>query len=168
MNRYDFEDHISAYLDGDLNTEEIKEFERIIEEFPDCNEKYLSVRSLISKINSLPKMKARDSFVDELNIKIAHYEENKKEGYFSFLSIDLSRLRSAPAVAFATVVVVLLFTSIRLFDVGTLSSADTDSPTTSDISEADNEENADTTDSLYIDDENLVPNTKINLVKGKN
>ena len=37
MNRYDFEDHISAYLDGDLDTEEIKEFERIIEEFPDCN-----------------------------------------------------------------------------------------------------------------------------------
>ena len=44
MNRYDFEDHISAYLDGDLDTEEIKEFERIIEEFPDCNEKYLSLR----------------------------------------------------------------------------------------------------------------------------
>ena len=58
--------------------------------------------------------------------------------------------------------------SIRLFDMGTLSSGGTDSPTISDISEADNEENADTTDSLYIDDENTAPNTKINLVKGKN
>ena len=171
MNRYDFEDQISAYLDNDLSIEETKEFEKIMDEFPDCREKYLSIRSLVSKINNLPKIKARDSFVDELNMKIAHQTENERKGFFSFFPIDLGNLRPAPTVAFATVAVILLFTSIRLFDIGVpsyLSSGDTTDLMTGDISEVESEEDADTADSLYIDDENTVPNTKINLVKGKN
>ena len=36
------------------------------------------------------------------------------------------------------------------------------------VSEVDSDESTDIVDSLYNDDENIVPNPKINLVKGKN
>ena len=164
MNRYDFENHISAYLEGDLNEKEIKEFETIMNEFPDCKEKYLSIKSLISKINNLPKVKARDSFMDELNMKI---EKQSKTSFASFFSIDLNNLKPVPTMAFATVAIILIYTSVKLFD-NDNSLYQYPGESNADISEVDSEGSTDIADSLYNDDENTVPNPKINLVKGKN
>ena len=167
MNRYDFENHISAYLEGDLNEKEIKEFEAIINEFPDCKEKHLSIKLLVSKINKLPKVKARDSFMDELNMKIEKQSDKKKTIFSSLFSIDFNNLKPVPTMAFATVAIILVYSSIKLIDNDNLSYI-SPGQSNADISEVDSDESTDIVDSLYNDDENIVPNPKINLVKGKN
>ena len=66
MDRYNFEEHITAYIDNELSEHEKKEFEDIINSDTDCRIKFKEVKSLVNNLNELPKFKTSDNFISDL------------------------------------------------------------------------------------------------------
>ena len=77
MDRYNFEEHISAYIDGELSTEDKIKFEELMESDSNCREQYNQINSLVKDLSSLPKLETDDDFIDKLNQRIDDYEESK-------------------------------------------------------------------------------------------
>ena len=70
MNRYNFEDYISSYLDNELSKSEKKEFEDIINSNSDCKMKFKETKRIILDIQKLPKLKTSENFIKNLNKRI--------------------------------------------------------------------------------------------------
>ena len=70
MNRYNFEDYISSYLDNELSKSEKKEFEDIINSSSDCKMKFEETKRIILDIQKLPKLKTSENFIKNLNKRI--------------------------------------------------------------------------------------------------
>ena len=66
MDRYNFEEHISAYIDGELSPEDKIKFEELMESDSNCREQYDQINSLVKNLSSLPKLETDDNFMDKL------------------------------------------------------------------------------------------------------
>ena len=77
MDRYNFEEHISAYIDGELSPEDKIKFEELMESESDCKGKYNQINSLVKNIRSMPKLETDDNFIEELNKKIDNHYKSK-------------------------------------------------------------------------------------------
>ena len=74
MDRYNFEEHISAYIDGELSPEDKIKFEELMESDANCREQYNQINSLVKDLSSLTKLETYDDFMDKLNQSIDDYE----------------------------------------------------------------------------------------------
>ena len=70
MNRYEFEDLISDYLENELSFSKRKEFENYLKNNPQANSLVKSINFYKQKISLLPKLKASETFTDDLLKKI--------------------------------------------------------------------------------------------------
>ena len=70
MNRYEFENLISDYLDGSMSFNKQKEFEQYMEQDPDSECLVKNIRNTISDMNELKQVKVSDDFNDKLLSKI--------------------------------------------------------------------------------------------------
>ena len=70
MNRYEFEDLISDYLENELSFSKRKEFENYLKNNPQAKSLFKSIKFYKQKISLLPKLKASETFTDELLKKI--------------------------------------------------------------------------------------------------
>ena len=70
MNRYQFEDLISEYVENELSLSKRKEFEAYLEEKPDAMELVESVRANMAQMKIIPRMKVSADFNDRLLAKI--------------------------------------------------------------------------------------------------
>ena len=70
MNRYQFEDLISEYIENELSLSKRKEFETYLEENPDARSLVDSVRYTMDTMRSLPKVKANTKFNERLMTRI--------------------------------------------------------------------------------------------------
>ena len=70
MNRYQFEDLISEYIENELSLSKRKEFETYLEENPDARSLVDSVRYTMDTMRSLPKVKANPKFNERLMTRI--------------------------------------------------------------------------------------------------
>ena len=70
MNRYQFEDLISAYIENELSLSKRKEFETYLDENPDAKSLVDSVRHTMDTMRSLPKVKANPKFNERLMTRI--------------------------------------------------------------------------------------------------
>ena len=100
MDRYNFEEHISAYIDGELSEVEKKEFEKLIESTPECRIKYKEVNSLVSNLRSMPKLKTNDNFMRILNEKI-HSHNKSKVSISNIVKKYFSPSSGRPVIGFA-------------------------------------------------------------------
>ena len=66
MNRYQFEDLISEYIDNELPLGKRKEFEDYLNNNIDAEALVNSIRSNINNVKGLPKVKASKTFNDRL------------------------------------------------------------------------------------------------------
>ena len=66
MNRYEFENLISDYLDGSMSFNKQKEFEQYMEQDPDAEHLVKNIRNTISDLNELNQVKVSDNFNDKL------------------------------------------------------------------------------------------------------
>ena len=66
MDRYKFEDSISAYIDNELSLTDRQEFEEYIEKNPDAKSILEDILKNINLIKSLPKIKASSTFMSKL------------------------------------------------------------------------------------------------------
>ena len=76
MDRYKFENSISAYIDNELSLTERQEFEDYIEKNPDAKSLLEEIVNNMGLIKGLPKVKASSSFMSKLLEKV-EFEKNK-------------------------------------------------------------------------------------------
>jgi len=77
MNRYEFENLISDYLDGSIPFKKRTEFEEYMKEDPDAESLVNSIKTTISEMNNLQKVKVADNFNEKLLSRV------KNEGMIS-------------------------------------------------------------------------------------
>ena len=70
MDRYNFENYISSYLDNELSESEKKKFEDIINSSSDCKMKFEETKKIILDVQTLPKLKTSENFIRNLNKRI--------------------------------------------------------------------------------------------------
>ena len=78
MNRYEFEDLISDYLENELSFSKRKEFENYLKNNPQSENLVKSIKFYKQKISLLPKLKASETFTDDLLKKIKTKSINSK------------------------------------------------------------------------------------------
>ena len=76
MNRYQFEDLISDYLENKLSIPKRKEFEAFLDSNSECREIVESVKNTMHSIRSMNPVPVPDGFMDGLNRKL-EIEKNK-------------------------------------------------------------------------------------------
>ena len=70
MNRYEFENLISDYLDGSMSFNKQKEFEQYMEQDSDAAYLVKNIRKTISDMNELKQVKVSDNFNDKLLLRV--------------------------------------------------------------------------------------------------
>ena len=70
MNVNDFDKYISSYLEGDLRLSEIKEFEELLQNNPECRLKLESYKTMLSELSNLEFLRTSNNFMDKLHQKI--------------------------------------------------------------------------------------------------
>ena len=118
MDRYNFEEHISAYIDGELSQENKIKFEELMESEPNCKKKYNQVSELVISLNSLPKLETDGDFIDKLNQQIDNHQKLKVPIFSiikEYLFIDSRR----PTIGFAmscAAILIIFYVSLNNWD----------------------------------------------------
>jgi len=112
MNRYQFEDLISDYIENKLPIAKRKEFEAFMEANPEAKDLLESIRSLMKSMKKLPEVKTSDEFTAKL-MKRVEFEKNRPSAkqyvastvgktYFGFTPV-YATVMTALVVAFVVV-----------------------------------------------------------------
>ena len=78
MNRHQFEDLISSYIENEITLSKRKEFERYMKDNPDSVELVSAVKDNIKKLNQVPRIKVKSSFNGTLKSKINDLNSNPR------------------------------------------------------------------------------------------
>ena len=98
MNRYEFENLISDYLDGSMSFNKQKEFEQYMEQDSDAAYLVKNIRNTISDMNELKQVKTSDNFNNKLLSRVktermvSGPEKNTLFGFTPFYASILSCL----------------------------------------------------------------------------
>ncbi len=76
MDRYQFEDAISAYLDNELSLKERKEFESYLSKNPDMNQVVDSIKNTMNLMKNMPTVSTSENFMPNLSRRI-DFEKNR-------------------------------------------------------------------------------------------
>ena len=112
MNRYQFEDLISDYIENKLPIAKRKELEAFMEANPEAKDQLESIRSLMKSMKKLPKVRTSDQFTAKL-MKRVEFEKNRPSAkkyvtntvgktYFGFTPV-YATVMTALVVAFVVV-----------------------------------------------------------------
>ena len=111
MNRYEFEDLISDYLEGKMTFKKIKEFELFLENNEESRTLVNNVKNSISDLNRLDKFVVSTRFNEKLLSKLKNEKSiniNDNKNFFGFSLRD--------AVMFSTLCLSIIFLSYSLID----------------------------------------------------
>ena len=112
MNRYQFEDLISDYIENKLPIAKRKKLEAFMEANPEAKDQLESIRSLMKSMKKLPEVKTSDEFTAKL-MKRVEFEKNRPSAkqyvastvgktYFGFTPV-YATVMTALVVAFVVV-----------------------------------------------------------------
>ena len=112
MNRYQFEDLISDYIENKLPNAKRKKLEAFMEANPEAKDQLESIRSLMKSMKKLPEVKTSDEFTEKL-MKRVEFEKNRPSAkkyaastvgktYFGFTPV-YATVMTALVVAFVVV-----------------------------------------------------------------
>jgi hypothetical protein len=96
MNRYQFEDLISDYLENNLPISQRKEFEAFLNENPTEKEKVNAIKLTMDSLNKLETVTVSNGFMENLNHNLTieknkpEYNAKKRKTYFGFTPIYAS------------------------------------------------------------------------------
>ena len=88
MNCYEFENHISEYIDGELKMGVRKSFMDHKLECILCKEKLADITSMLKEMPGIVKMKTSEDFLNKLNDKIESYENRSTFKIHDFFGFD--------------------------------------------------------------------------------
>ena len=121
MDRYQFEDLISEYIENELSLSKRKEFESYLENNPDALELVNAIRLNIEKAGTLPKIKTSSKFNDRLLNRIKLETDERKSGLpikgliFGFTPIHASMMTGL-LIAFVFINIQLFKPSLDMID----------------------------------------------------
>ena len=95
MNRYQFEDLISSYIDNEITLSKRTEFERYMKDNPDSEKLVSTIKGNIAKLNQIPRLKVKSSFNDTLKSKIDDLNSNPRLGKDRNLIFGFSPLNAS-------------------------------------------------------------------------
>ena len=95
MNRYQFEDLISSYIDNEITLKNIKEFERYMKDNPDSEKLVSAIKGNNVKLNQIPRLKVKSSFNETLKSKIDDLNSNPRLGKDRNLIFGFSPLNAS-------------------------------------------------------------------------
>ena len=112
MNRYQFEDLISDYIENKLPIAKRKNLEEFMEANPEAKDQLESIRSLMKSMKKLPEVKTSDEFTAKL-MKRVEFEKNRPSAkkyvtntvgktYFGFTPV-YATVMTALVIAFVVV-----------------------------------------------------------------
>ena len=112
MNRYQFEDLISDYIENKLPIAKRKKLEAFMEANPEAKDQLESIRLLMKSMKKLPEVKTSDEFTEKL-MKQVEFEKNRPSAkkyatttvgktYFGFTPV-YATVMTALVVAFVVV-----------------------------------------------------------------
>ena len=112
MNRYQFEDLISDYIENKLPIAKRKKLEAFMEANPEAKDQLESIRLLMKSMKKLPEVKTSDEFTEKL-MKRVEFEKNRPSAkkytastvgktYFGFTPV-YATVMTALVVAFVVV-----------------------------------------------------------------
>ena len=112
MNRHQFEDLISSYIENEITLSKRKQFERYMKDNPNSVELVSAIKNNIKKLNQVPRIKVKSSFNDNLKSKIDDLNSNPKIGkandlIFGFSPLNASFL-SGLCIAFIVITFLLI------------------------------------------------------------
>ena len=111
MNRYEFEDLISDYIEGKMTFKKIKEFESFLENNEESRTLVNNVRNSITDLNRLGKVVVSTRFNEKLLSKLKNKKPiniNDNKSIYGFSLRD--------AVMFSTLCLAIIFFSYSLID----------------------------------------------------
>ena len=88
MNCYEFENHISEYIDGELKMGFRKGFMTHKSNCILCSEKLDNITSMLKEMSNMVKMKTSGDFLNKLNDKIESHENHLTLRMNNFLGFD--------------------------------------------------------------------------------
>ena len=156
MNRYEFEDLISDYLEGKMTFKKRREFESFIENNEESRLLVNNVRNSISDLNRLDRIVVSNGFNEKLLSKLKYTNQiniDYKKNIYGFSPLN--------AAIFST-----LFMAIIFFSYSLIVPRNVFSPSRSESTNVINEENQNSINSkLTIDDNNFASELLIDSLK---
>tara|TARA_Y100001970_G_C14049634_1_gene758215 strand:+ start:287 stop:772 length:486 start_codon:yes stop_codon:yes gene_type:complete len=117
MDRNNFEEYISAYLDNELSKSDRESFEEIIRSDSSCSIKFKEIKKIVLDMQNLPELKTSDNFVRNLQNRI----DQGSIGKVDFIVRIKDAIFSNQNLGFAMSVVGLLLVSYMFInDYGTV------------------------------------------------
>ena len=77
MNRNQFEDMISDYIENDLSLKKRKKFEEYLDKNEDATIMISEIKTNMMKMGSFPKLRTKKLFDDKLKIKLTSKKETR-------------------------------------------------------------------------------------------
>jgi len=178
MNRYEFEDKISDYIDNQLSVSERKDFEDFLNSDNEAKELVESVRKTIKLLSSAETVKSSDEFLPNLTSRINSEKKNiskrskqKTSNHFFGFTPTNASLMAVLSVCFISLSLNLLFSEGPAVQ---LNIASNTSNQTKDIAPQSSGSNtnlastvSDTSDTTSILRSNIKLDKKIKLVKNQ-
>jgi anti-sigma factor RsiW len=106
MNRYQFEDLISDYIENKLPIAKRKELEAFMEANPEAKDQLESIRSLMKSMKKLPEVKTSDQFTAKL-MKRVEFEKNRPSAK-KYVTSTVGKTYFGFTPAYATVMTALV------------------------------------------------------------
>ena len=109
MNRYQFEDLISSYIENEITLSKRKEFERYMKDNPNSVELVSAIKDNIKKLNQVPRLKVKSSFNNTLKSKIDDLNSNPRLGKDKNLIFGFSPLNASFLFGLSIAFIVISF-----------------------------------------------------------
>lgn len=120
MDRYQFEDLISDYIEGELSQAKRREFDLYLIDHPELQAQVDSMKSMLSSLKGLPSKKTSPAFVNNLMARVELEKSRSAFGLPSSKAISRSILGFTPAYAglMGAVLVAIVALSFQLIPDG--------------------------------------------------
>ena len=122
MNKNNFKEYISAYIDGELSSSASEQFEELMRSNKELENEYKSMEALTKTLASVKKLETGKNFMVDLNKRIDQH--NKSDFSFSDIIDRYFILSKKPMIAISMSIVIILtisnfYTSYNNLDITT-------------------------------------------------
>ena len=122
MNINNFDKYISGYLDGELRESDVKEFEELLDNNPDCREKFENYKKMLDILSNI-EVKASKDFIDKVYEKVNNQsiQPNIQNTIFGYNYITISGMAAALGIFVFSISTFISSGSMPLFNMDQLS-----------------------------------------------
>ena len=116
MNRIDFENKITMYINGELNHKEKIDFEKAMDKNSTLKNLFNDILQNDEALNNLPHITVSADFMFNLNSRIEEYKDQKNRTWYNIIKQFSFNLKPAPTLTIACVALVACFSIIKISD----------------------------------------------------